>query len=66
MQWLKNDFLGYLDAWEMLLQSNEYQHLEKASKQKMCLSRENLEGFRITGIVLLASIYAFYYDACFL
>ena len=44
MQWLKNDFLGYLDGWEALLNSNE--ELEKAAKQKMCLSRDNLEGYR--------------------
>jgi len=50
MQWLKNDFIGYLDGWEALLNSNE--ELEKAAKQKMCLSRKNLEGYRITGMEL--------------
>ena len=47
LQWLKHDFLGYLDEWEASSQAQE--GLSQAEKNKLCISRETLEGLRITG-----------------
>ena len=46
MQWLKQDFLGYLDQWEAEVQQRDDTQTEK---NRMCLSKETLEGLRITG-----------------
>ena len=47
-QWLEKDFLGFLRDWEEeCLQTNG---LTMGEKRRMCLSRETLEGLRITGI----------------
>ncbi|XP_022107675.1 uncharacterized protein LOC110988468 [Acanthaster planci] len=44
--WLKEDFLGFLREWEEEVQSK--QQLDKATKKKMTLSRETVEGIKIT------------------
>ena len=46
-QWLKNNFLGYLDGWEKEVSGR--QGFTKAQQKRMCLSKETLEGLRITG-----------------
>ena len=47
MQWLKNDFLNYLDDWED--SANSQEDLSKSEQNRLCLSRETLEGLRMTG-----------------
>lgn len=49
IQWLKHDFLGYLDRWEAEIQQTDG---TPGEKNQMCLSRETLEGLRITGVLL--------------
>ena len=44
LQWLKHNFLGYLDEWEASSQAQE--GLSQAENK---LSQETLEGLRITG-----------------
>ena len=44
---LQKDFLDYLDGWEK--EVSERQGVSKPEKKRMCLSRETLEGLRITG-----------------
>ncbi|XP_070575429.1 uncharacterized protein [Ptychodera flava] len=44
--WLRNDFLGFLDEWETECLTRP--NLPMSEKRKMCLSRETLEGYRIT------------------
>ena len=46
-QWLKDGFLKYLQDWEDCVHSRE--GFSKAEAQKMQLSRETVEGLRITG-----------------
>ena len=48
IQWLKHDFLGYLDSWEAEVQQRD---ATPSEKNQMCLSRETLEGLRITGLI---------------
>jgi len=43
---LKQDFLGYLDEWQESVKSRE--DCTKSEQTMMCLSRETLEGWRIT------------------
>ena len=50
-QWLENDFLGYLHAWEASVSSRT--DVSLAERDKMCLSRETLEGLRLTGVCTL-------------
>ena len=50
IQWLKHDFLSYLDEWEASSQAQD--GLSQAEKNKLCISRETLEGLRITGWTL--------------
>ncbi len=50
LQWLENDFLEYLSEWEVYADKNAESANEKA---KMILSRETLEGIRITCMLLL-------------
>ncbi|XP_077870235.1 uncharacterized protein LOC144363527 [Saccoglossus kowalevskii] len=46
LKWLKEEFLGFLNKWEReCLQTPNTTEVEK---KKMCLSRETLEGYRIT------------------
>ena len=47
LQWLKYDFLGYLDEWEASSQAQE--GLSQAENNKLCISRETLEGLSFTG-----------------
>ena len=47
MQWLENDFLGYLDEWEEDVKSRE--GFEKDEQNLMLLSSETMTGLRMTG-----------------
>ena len=47
MQWLKKNFLGYLDEWQRSVEQRE--GFTTAQKQMMCLSKETLTGLKITG-----------------
>lgn len=47
MQWLKDDFLGFLHDWDEEVQSHT--DVDKAEKKKMIISRETIEGIKITG-----------------
>ena len=51
MQWLASDFLQYLDEWEREVGSMPGPAKEK---QRACLSRETLQGLRITGMYVYA------------
>ena len=46
MQWLKDNFLGYIDGWEEVMGGEEF---TTTQRKKMCLSQETSEGLRITG-----------------
>jgi hypothetical protein len=46
-KWLSDTFLIYLDRWENSVQ-RDFGHLPKEQQNRMCLSRETLEGLRIT------------------
>ncbi len=60
MQWLEEDFLGYLDIWESSVQAKDIPPVEK---QKLLLSRETLDGLRITGKdALYPSLTEFYHS----
>ena len=48
LQWLEKDFLGYLDKWEASVRARE--GFTRAEKTSMTLSKETLEGLRLTGI----------------
>ena len=48
LQWLKHDFLNYLQSWEMQALSNK--HLNKSAINKMLLPKETRDGLMITGI----------------
>ncbi|XP_077863216.1 uncharacterized protein LOC144346211, partial [Saccoglossus kowalevskii] len=45
-EWLAKDFLGFLDGWEAECLATP--NMTLTEKRKMCLSRETLEGYRIT------------------
>ena len=47
MQWLKEDFLGYIEEWQKSIEQRE--EFTNAQKQMMCLSKETLTGLKITG-----------------
>lgn len=49
LQWLKNDFLGYLRDWEASVKSR--QGFQSAERVKMVLSRQTREGLQITGML---------------
>ena len=49
LQWLREDFLGYLDEWEKSVE--ERQGFTASQKAMMLLSRETIEGLRTTGRV---------------
>ena len=49
LQWLGSDFLKYLKDWEDSVSSRT--DIEQQDKQKLMLSRETLEGIRITANV---------------
>ena len=46
LQWLKDTFLSYLRDWEEKVKSLPLSRKEKVQR---CLSRETLEGMKITG-----------------
>ena len=48
-QWLLNDFLGYLDEWEREMAGTP--GLSQKEKQKLGLSRETVQGLKITGTI---------------
>lgn len=50
MQWLENDFLGYLKEWKDSVDART--DVPKAEKPTMLLSRETQEGLHITGTLL--------------
>ena len=47
IQWLKDNFLGYIDGWEKEVMGRE--EFTTTQRKKMCLNQETLEGLRITG-----------------
>ena len=49
LQWLKKDFLRYLSEWEEYADKNTTSAKDNG---KMMLSRETLEGIRMTGNLL--------------
>lgn len=53
MQWLKEDFLGYISEWEREI--NNLPGLKSKEKQKRCLSKETMQGINITGTVCVAN-----------
>ncbi|CAC5392195.1 THAP9 [Mytilus coruscus] len=46
LEWLEQDFLQFLREWEN--QSNARLDISKEKRKRLCLSRETLEGLRIT------------------
>lgn len=57
LQWLQETFLGYLQEWESSVKNRE--NFTKGEKQLMCLTRETLEGLKITGITnTIGSLYS--------
>ena len=46
-QWLNDEFLGYLAEWEEEVKSQP--GIDAKEKQRMWLSRETVEGLRMTG-----------------
>ena len=57
-QWLEKDFMEYLDEWES--SANMREDLSDAEKQKLCISRETVEGLRVTGMNLNFSLKSFF------
>ena len=49
VQWLEKDFLGYLREWEDSVQRRG--GFTKEEKDRMTISKETLEGLRMTGTV---------------
>lgn len=47
IQWLKEEFLEYLDAWERSVKARP--NYKAVERKKMMLSTETLLGLRITG-----------------
>lgn len=54
MQWLEEDFLSYLDEWERSVETRK--ELSASEKSKLTISRETLEGLRITGMLLCVTM----------
>ena len=48
LQWLKDDFLGYLDDWENSVQKRE--GFSNKQKSMMLMPVETRQGIRVTGI----------------
>ena len=48
LQWLEKDFLGYLAEWDEMIQCRE--NFTAAEKKKMTLSKDTLDGLRMTGV----------------
>ena len=51
LQWLEKDFLGYLDEWEASVRARE--GFTWAEKTSMTLSKETLEGLRLTSVHIM-------------
>ena len=51
LQWLEEDFLGYLKEWEKSVKGRK--GFNDAEKNMMMLSQETLEGLQITGICVI-------------
>ena len=51
LQWLKDDFLNYLNAWEEKV--SEREGYSTAQKEKMLITKETRKGLKITGYNLL-------------
>ena len=50
LQWLENYFLDYLTEWDKSAAEDAKKfNLEKTDKNKLCISRETIEGIRISG-----------------
>ena len=47
LQWLKEDFLGYLSEWEKSVKQRT--GFTSSQKAMMLLSKETVEGLKITG-----------------
>ena len=50
-QWLESTFLGFFDDWEK--ETSNLEGLNKSEKSKFILSKQTLQGLRITGKLLL-------------
>lgn len=51
MQWLEEDFLGYLKCWKKTVDEKEKAHkMKKNDANKMLLSLETRSGLLMTGI----------------
>ena len=57
LQWLQKDFLGYLDDWEASVTARE--GFSEAEKASMTLSKETVEGLRLTGVYMYLCIYMY-------
>ena len=53
LQWLENDFLGYLREWEESIEQRD--GYSKDDKRRMTLSQETMRGLRMTGMFSIAS-----------
>ena len=53
-QWLKKDFIGYLDRWEKSVEDRI--GFGKTEKNKMMLSAETRSGLRLTGKLIMCEI----------
>ena len=60
LQWLEKDFLGYLDDWEASVNARE--GFSKAEKASMTLSKETVEGLRLTGVYMYLCRYILLYN----
>ena len=52
MQWLKNVFLGYLKEWEDEVDAMAEEGYRASDRAKMTLSKETIDGLRMTGIII--------------
>ena len=48
LQWLEKEFLGFLNEWEESVEGRV--EIEKKERNKMLLSRETIEGLRMSGV----------------
>ena len=62
IQWLKEDFMGWLDEWESCVESRE--DLSLSEKDRLCLSRETLDGLRFTGTIFLYRYWIYIFSVC--
>lgn len=62
IQWLKEEFLPYLNEWEKSVKERD--KFSDLAKKKMLLSRETLLGIRITGTLNSACIIQLSHSCC--